>query len=86
LIDSIQDVLSFIARYVRFHNCAQQEEGHMADPARYPGASRWVKLFSIAAGAMAVLVVIVLHAGGGLRHNMPSASALDDRTAPEGGG
>jgi hypothetical protein len=85
LIDSIPDVLSFIARYVRFHNCARQEEGHMADPARYPGAPRWVKLFSFAVGAMAVLVVIVLHAGGRLHHNMPSASAPDDRTAPEGG-
>jgi hypothetical protein len=51
----------------------------MTDPARYPGAPRWVKTFAIAAGAAAVMVVIVLHAGGGLRHDMSSASALGNR-------
>jgi hypothetical protein len=56
----------------------------MADPARYPGAPRWVKTFAIAVGAVALLVVILLHASGGLRHDMPSASAPGDRAAREG--
>jgi hypothetical protein len=57
----------------------------MVDPARYPGAPRWVKLFGIAVGAVALLVVIAIHAGGGSRHNMPSAGGIGDHTVPEDG-
>jgi hypothetical protein len=57
----------------------------MADPARYPGAPRWVKVFGIAVGAAALVVVIVIHAAGGPRHNIPSAGGLGDRAVPEGG-
>jgi hypothetical protein len=63
---------------------ARDSRRHMTDPARYPGVPRWVKTSAIAVGAVALLVVIVLHAGGGLRHDVPSASALGDRAAPEG--
>jgi hypothetical protein len=56
----------------------------MVDPARCPGAPHWVKVFGITAGAVALLVVIVIHAGGGPRHNMPSAEGLVDHAAPEG--
>jgi hypothetical protein len=57
----------------------------MVDPARYPGAPRWVKAFGITVGASALLVVILIHSGGGPRHNIPSAGGLGDRTAPKGG-
>jgi hypothetical protein len=57
----------------------------MTDPARYPGAPRWVKVFGISVGAVALLVVIVIHAGGGPRHNMPSAGTLGDRAVPKSG-
>jgi hypothetical protein len=57
----------------------------MADPARYPGAPRWVKIFAITVGAAALLVVIVLHVDGGLHHTMPSAGAPDERAVPQGG-
>ena len=57
----------------------------MADPARYPGAPRWVKIFAIAVGAVALLVVIVLHADGGLHHTMPSAGARGARAVPQSG-
>jgi hypothetical protein len=59
----------------------------MVDPARYPGAPRWAKLSGIAVGAVALFVVIAIHAGGGPRHNMPSAGGVGvaDHTAPEDG-
>jgi hypothetical protein len=56
----------------------------MVDPTSYPGAPRWVKLFGIAVGAVALVVVIAIHAGGGPRHNMPSAGGIGDHTAPGG--
>jgi hypothetical protein len=40
----------------------------------YPGAPRWVKLSGIAAATVALLVVILIHTGGGPRHSMSSAS------------
>jgi hypothetical protein len=83
-VDKILDVLSLIACCVHFHNCARREETQMVDPDRYPGAPRWVKVFGIAIGAAALLVVIVIHAGGGPRHNVPSAGGIGDHTAPEG--
>ena len=38
-------------------------------------------------GAVALFVVIAIHAGGGPRHNMPSAGGVGvaDHTAPEDG-
>jgi hypothetical protein len=57
----------------------------MADPTDYPGTPRWVKVSGVVVGVLALLVVIVLHAGGGLRHNTPSAGGLGDQTAPEHG-
>jgi hypothetical protein len=56
----------------------------MADPAGYPGAPRWVKLFAIAVGILGLLVVVVIHVGGGPRHHMLSAIGLGDRAASEG--
>ncbi len=58
----------------------------MADPARYPGAPRWVKAFGIAVGAAVLLAIIVIHRVGGLHHGMPSAGHLADHAAPSGGG
>jgi hypothetical protein len=43
----------------------------MADPRSYPGAPRWVKVSGIVVGVVALLLVVLIHAGGG--HNMPSA-------------
>jgi len=44
-----------------------------------------VKIFAIAGGAVALLVVIVLHADGGLHHTMLSAGAPGARAVPQGG-
>jgi hypothetical protein len=57
----------------------------MADPTDYPGTPRWVMVSGVAVGVLALLIVIVLHAGGGLRYNTPSAGGLGDQTAPEHG-
>jgi hypothetical protein len=54
----------------------------MPDLPPYPGAPRWVKVSGIAAAAVALLVVILIHTGGGLRHSMSSASR---HVAPESG-
>ena len=57
----------------------------MADPLPYPGAPRWVKVPGVAVGVVALLVVIVIHVGGG--HNMQSAGRLGSyaHAAPESG-
>ena len=57
----------------------------MADPPPYPGTPRWVKISGIAVAVAALLVVALIHAGGGPRHSMPSAGDRGARTAPEGG-
>lgn len=57
----------------------------MTDPDRYPGVPRWVKGFGIAVGAAVVLLVVALHVGGGLRHDMPSIGARTDPATPENG-
>ena len=74
---------------------ATDEETHMADPSPspaagvgrdrgstpvYPGTPRWVKVFGIIALVLALLVVIMMFAGGGHgpgRH-MPSGGAGGD--------
>jgi hypothetical protein len=57
----------------------------MADPPPYPGTPRWVKVSGIVVGLMVLLAVILLHAGGGPRHNIPFAGGLGGHTAPDGG-
>ena len=57
----------------------------MADPRPYPGPPRWVKVSGIAVGVLALLIVILIHAGGGPHHNIPSAGGLGSHPAPEGG-
>ena len=47
----------------------------MADPRPYPGAPRWVKASSIVAGVLTLLVVILIHAGGGPNHHIPTGDA-----------
>lgn len=55
----------------------------MADPLPYPGAPRWVKVFGIAVVVVAMLVVVLIHVGGG--HNIPSVGGHGDHAAPESG-
>jgi hypothetical protein len=55
----------------------------MADPPSNPGTPRWVKVSGVAVGVVALLVVILIHAGGG--HNLQSAGGLGGHTAPESG-
>ena len=50
----------------------------MADPPPYPGTPRWVKVSGMVVAVTALLVVMLIHAGGGPHHSMPSA---DDRGA-----
>jgi hypothetical protein len=57
----------------------------MADPPPYPGAPRWVKVSGIVVGILTLLVVILIHAGGDPRHNIPSAGGFGGHIAPEGG-
>ena len=44
------------------------------DPLPYPGAPRWVKVSGIVVGVVALLVVVLIHAGGG--HDIQSAGGL----------
>jgi hypothetical protein len=55
----------------------------MAEPTAYPGTPRWVKVSGLIVGVLALLVVIVLHADGGSRHNMRSAGEFGGQMAPE---
>ncbi len=57
----------------------------MIDPPSYPGAPRWLKLSTIAAGGMALLFVVLLHGGSGPQHNPPSIGGLGHHVAREGG-
>jgi hypothetical protein len=57
----------------------------MANPPPFPGAPRWVKLSGITVGVVTLLVVILLHAGGGPHHNIPSVGGLGGHAAGEGG-
>ncbi len=56
----------------------------MADPPPYPGTPRWVKVSGVAVGILALLVAILIHAGGGPRHNIAPGGGLVDHTAPGG--
>jgi hypothetical protein len=55
----------------------------MADPPPYPGTPRWVKVSGVAAGILALLVVILIHAGGG--HNLQSGGGIGGHTTSESG-
>jgi preprotein translocase subunit SecG len=55
----------------------------MTDPLPYPGAPRWVKVSGIVVGVVALLVVVLIHAGSG--HNMQSAGGHGGHAAPESG-
>ena len=55
----------------------------MADRPPYPGAPRWVKVSGIAIGIVALLLVILIHIGGG--HNLQSAAGIGHHTASESG-
>lgn len=55
----------------------------MANPPPYPGTPRWAKLSGVAVGILALLVVILIHAGG--RHNSQFAGGLGGHTSSESG-
>jgi hypothetical protein len=55
----------------------------MTDPLPYPGAPRWVKVSGIVVGVAALLVVVLIHAGGG--HDIHSAGRLGGHAVPETG-
>jgi hypothetical protein len=55
----------------------------MADPPPYPGTPRWVKVSGVAAGILALLVVILIHAGRG--HNLQSGGGIGGHTTSESG-
>ncbi len=55
----------------------------MSDPLAYPGAPRWVKLSGIVVGVVALLLVVVIHVGGG--HDIQSAGGHGGHAAPESG-
>jgi hypothetical protein len=55
----------------------------MSDPLSYPGAPRWVKVSAIVIGVATLLIVVLIHAGGG--HNMLSTRGLGSHVAPASG-
>ncbi len=57
----------------------------MADPPPYPGTPRWVKVSGIVVGVFVLLIGILIHAGGGPHHNIPSGDGIDGRAPPKGG-
>jgi len=56
----------------------------MAGPPTYPGAPRWLKRSAMVAGLVALLLVILIHLGGGLHHHMPSIDDRGHNAAQEG--
>jgi hypothetical protein len=62
--------------------CGATEETHMADLPTYPGAPRWVKVFGIVVGVLALLIIILMFAGVGGPHgpgrHLPSGDADGD--------
>lgn len=56
----------------------------MAGQPSYPGAPRWLKVSAIAVGGVALLFVVLLHAGGGLRHHMLSIGGFGHSAPHEG--
>jgi hypothetical protein len=56
----------------------------MADPPPYPGTPRWLRMFAITIGIVALLLVVLVH-GGGPRHSMPFAESLDHGATQESG-
>jgi hypothetical protein len=57
----------------------------MAAQPPYPGAPRWLKVSAIAIGGVAILLVVLVHGGSGLRHHMSSIGGLGHGVAQEGG-
>ena len=51
---------------------AEEETTHMADQPPYPGGPRWLRIFGIAASAIALLLIALIHVGGAPHHGMPS--------------
>jgi hypothetical protein len=49
----------------------------MADPPFYPSTPRWLRIFAIAVGAVALLLVVLVHGTSGPRHNIPFIGSLD---------
>jgi hypothetical protein len=76
--------MSLIACHVCFQNSGRKET-QMADQPSYPGAPRWLKVSAIAIGGAALLLVVLIHAGGGLRHHVPSIGGFGHSAAQEGG-
>jgi hypothetical protein len=79
------DVMSLIACHVCFQNGGRKSETQMAAQPSYPGAPRWLKVSAIAIGGVALLLIVLIHAGGGLRHHMPSIDGFG-HSAAQGGG
>ena len=57
----------------------------MADQPSYPGAPRWLKVSALAIGGVALILVVMIHAGSSLHHHMPFIGGLDHSTTQEGG-
>jgi hypothetical protein len=51
----------------------------------YPGAPRWLKVFVIAIGGVALLLVVLIHGSSGPRHHMQSIGDRGHSAAQEGG-
>lgn len=57
----------------------------MAGQPSYPGVPRWLKVSAIAISGVALLLVVLIHAGSRLHHHMPFIGGLDHSAAQEGG-
>jgi len=62
----------------------------MAEPLRYPGTPRWVKVSAIVVGILVLLVVILMVTGVGGPHgpgrHMPPGDARGDTPPPSAAG
>jgi hypothetical protein len=57
----------------------------MADQPSYPGAPRWLKVSAIAVGSVALVLIVVIHAGSGLRHHILPIGGSGHSAAQESG-
>ncbi len=49
--------------------------GEQSQYPRYPGTPRWIKVSATIIAVLALLMVMLVHAGGGPRHNVRPADA-----------
>lgn len=55
----------------------------MADLPLYPGAPRWLRTFGISLGIIALLLIVLIHAGGAPHHGMPTFGGAGHGAAHE---